>query len=1132
MNLRKARLRTLSAAVVAAATAFTVVGAIPAAANAATGPQPLTPQLVAQLSQGPKKPVIVLLKDQHPESPATGTTGQFRTKATQADQQPLVNEVRATGATHVTQFSVVNGFAATMTSAESTHLATDPGVEAVVPDLPIRMAPIPAATGAGAAAATPKVGPDVCPADPKKPILEPEALQVTHDAYSDPTTPSAQGLATGKGIKVAYLADGVDTNNPDFIRADGSKVFTDYRDFTGEGTDTPNDDREAFGDASAIAAQGRESYDLSDYVNPANPLPKGCDIRVLGMAPGASLVGLKVIASNGFGSTSGVVQAIDYAVNTDHVDVINESLGANPYPDSSTDPFTLANNAAVAAGVTIVNSAGDAGYGNTVDSPASDPLIISAGASSTYRIMAQTWDNLPGFNGKWESDNVSAISSSGITESGRVDDLIAPGDLGWALCSTNTAVHLGCVNYQNKPAPLQAFGGTSQASPLIAGAAALVIQAYASTHNGVKPTPALVKQILTSTATDNYDPSQRQGDGLLNALAAVQAAKSVKDTNGSPTPQGSGLLFGSSQLDATGDPGSTKKFDLKVTNVGASAQTVSAKGRSLTKTLTDDQGKVTLNTTAASNLVNRSGVPGNYVTKAFTVPANADHLDASFAFTGAGTTTLTMILFDPKGTFVGYTLPQGTSPNFGHVDVHTPVAGKWTALIYGAHSTAGFNGPVGYEFTTTRYTGFGSVSGLLHLAPGQSGTLHVTANTPAKPGDLPAAVEVDTSSVGGSTAKSTTHQHFAVPLVLRSLVPNHGQGSFSGVLTGGNGRAGGPAQTNTFAFDVPKGKKDVALSVSLQGATNESVVGYLVSPDGQILSQASNVLGVDANGLPTSYSKSIQGYERDPAPGRWKYVVVFANPVSGASTTEKFTGRLQFDVVDVTASNVPHNTGSVLTAGKPTKVTVRVHNTGVTDGSFYVDARSTAFTDATLVPNATATAVPLSPSASLGYTVPTDTTEVTGITSGSVPVTADLAPNTGEPETLSALGVGGTIAVATDRSPSISQGLWLLEADPIGPFDGLDTGTANFAAVAHTLAFDPAVTSSTGDHWLASVQAPPPAFTPVSVKAGASGTISVTITPKAAKGTVVHGWLYVDKTTTSNSAGDELIGIPYTYTVG
>lgn len=1113
MKLRKTRTRALTAAALAAlaaGTAFVVVGA-----GTGPGSQPLTPALVAQLSQGPKKPVIVLLRDQHPEAPAGGGP---RGAATQSDQRALVDQARQTGATHVHQYSVVNGFAATMTAAESDRLAADPRVQAIVPDLPVRR-PAPAGAAGGArAAATP--GPGACPADPAKPILEPEALQVTHAASSDGATPQAQTLATGKGVKVAYLADGIDVNNPDFVRPDGSKVFSDYQDFSGEGTATPNDDREAFGDASAIAAQGRQTYDLADFVSPANPLPKGCTIQVRGMAPGASLVGLKVIASSGFGSTSAVVQAIDYAVTVDHVDVINESLGANPYPDSGTDPFSLANNAAVAAGVTVVSSAGDAGYGNTIGSPASDPLIISAGASTTYRLMAQTWDGLPGFAGTWHSDNVAAISSSGITESGRVYDLLAPGDLGWALCSTNTAVHLGCTNYTGKPAPIQAFGGTSQASPLIAGAAALVIQAYAATHGGAKPAPALVKRILTSTATDEFDPAQRQGAGLLDALAAVQAAQSIVDGNGAPAPRGAGLLFGASQLDGTGNPSTVKDFTLPVTNVGAAAQTITAHGRALSTTLSDQQGSVLLDTRAPATMASRGGAPDVDVTKTFTVPAGADHLDASIAWPATGSTTLTMVLLDPAGAFTGYTMPQGAAPNFGHVDVHSPAAGTWTALIYGAHTASGFHNQVSYRFTASQYAGFGVVTGgPLHLNPGQSGTLRVSATTPGRPGDLAAAVEVDTAA----------HQRFAVPLVLRSLVANDGHGTFAGTLTGGNGRAGGPAQQNTFRFDVQPGRRDLGVSVALQGSVSQNTVGYLVSPDGQILSQATNVTAFDANGNPTAYAKSLQSYVRAPRPGRWSYVVVFANSVSGAATQEQFTGRLRFDLVDVRANGVP--SGGVLPAGKPAAVTVRVRNTGSAAESYFVDARSPVAADTQLVPTGSAANVPLTPSAVVTYVVPTETTQLTGVVSGSIPVSSDLAPNTGEPEVLGMPGPGN-VALATVRSPAVSQGKWLLEGDQVGPFTGSTAGSGNFAVVARTQGFDPAVTSSTGDQWLATVAAQPPAFTPLSVDAGQSGTIAVTITPTAAKGTVVRGVLYVDDTSTTNNAGDELIAIPYTYTVG
>ena len=55
---------------------------------------------------------------------------------------------------------------------------------------------------------------------------------------------------------------------------------------------------------------------------------------------------------------------------------------------------------------------------------------------------------------------------------------------------------------------------------------------------------------------------------MLNALAAVRAAQSVKDANGAGTTVGNSLLFGSSQLAATGAPGSAQSFTETVTNLG------------------------------------------------------------------------------------------------------------------------------------------------------------------------------------------------------------------------------------------------------------------------------------------------------------------------------------------------------------------------------------------------------------------------------------------------------------------------------------------------------------------------------------------------------------------------------------
>ena len=137
-------------------------------------------------------------------------------------------------------------------------------------------------------------------------------------------------------------------------------------------------------------------------------------------------------------------------------------------------------------------------------------------------------------NGTWVSNNISGLSSGGITQAGRTPDLVAPGDLGWALCTPDLDLYGECTDDNGNPSPIQDFGGTSQSSPLTAGAAALVIEAYENTHHGVRPSPAVVKQILTSTATDLGHPAYEQGAGLLNTLKAVQAAQSWQDAQRSP----------------------------------------------------------------------------------------------------------------------------------------------------------------------------------------------------------------------------------------------------------------------------------------------------------------------------------------------------------------------------------------------------------------------------------------------------------------------------------------------------------------------------------------------------------------------------------------------------------------------
>ena len=49
---------------------------------------------------------------------------------------------------------------------------------------------------------------------------------------------------------------------------------------------------------------------------------------------------------------------------------------------------------------------------------------------------------------------------------------------------------------------------------------------------------------------------------------------------------------------------------------------------------------------------------------------------------------------------------------------------------------------------------------------------------------------------------------------------------------------------------------------------------------------------------------------------------------------------------------------------------------------------------------------------------------------------------------------------------------------------------------------------------------------------GQKGTVTLTITPNAPKGTVVHGFIGVDTLNLATASGDDLVNIPYTYKVG
>jgi subtilisin family serine protease len=637
----------------------------------------LTAAEVRRLSANATHHSIIILKNQLSNLPARpGKSARARASAASASQAGVRAELAMVRATHVRSFQLINAVAATVSAAEIQRLRANPAVQAVVPDTFRHFASL----GSGAGPALP-VGPNagtnqqICPSNPAQPLIEPEAREVMN-------VDAAEQIADGTGVKVGIIADGIDPNNPDLIRANGQHVIFDYQDFSGFGPGAPTDGREAFLDAGTIASQANQTYDLSGFVNPAHPLPPGCNIKIKGIAPGASLAVLNVAGSNPGFFNSQIIQAIQWAVIHDHVNVLNESIGGNPLPNTEDDAVALADQAAVAAGVTVVASSGDAGPFNNIGSPATTPGLIAAGGTTTYRVYRQTTrygtQLVPG---GWEDNNITALSSDGTTEFNPATvSVVAPGDRGWSLCSSDTGKFFGCadIDHGTNPPPIWAAGGTSASAPETSGTAALVIESYANAHGGALPSPALVKQIIVSTATDLGAPAEHQGAGLVNTLKAVQLAESIN----TGSPQGNTLLVRQPALSATVNAGQAHVFNVDVTNEGSGSQTVTPTTSGRPTPITNDTGTVTLSS-ASPSYIDGEGRTDFYALHTFGVPAGADNLNGNITWNDQAIGGVAFeTLFDPQGNVAAYSLLGTDQSGFGHVEVRHPAAGTWTAVIF------------------------------------------------------------------------------------------------------------------------------------------------------------------------------------------------------------------------------------------------------------------------------------------------------------------------------------------------------------------------------------------------------------------------------------------------------------------
>jgi hypothetical protein len=983
---------TVTGAGLAAGSTALASVAKPSFSNAA-GPafSRLSPSQVKARSSGKQERMVVVFDNQLANLPANKAHRHARQAKAAAMQAPLVAQLKQVGATHITALSLLNAVAAMMPASEARALSHARGVREVVPDGTVIISGSSSNSKTVAASRVRRSsfaghGQQLCTTRSGKPLVEPEALRSIR---------VAPAIANGQGVIVGNADANTLAGNPNMIRPDGTHVVID----------APNPAENVFsdefnGDVSTIGAQGTVTYTYASQL-PFSNFPANCSFRIVGDAPGASILSTGFFSNtNSLGQIvapesqviAGLQQAADEGAN-----VVSESYGFGALPDGSADLIEPANDALVAAGVVVVESAGDSGSSGTVEAPADDPNVIDVGGTNDLRLLAQA----DGYTHGWLDDNMTTLSSGGTAANGHTVDLIAPGYLALAPAGVG----------QVPPLPTEAFGGTSQSAPFVSGAAADVIQAYRDTHGGTTPTPAQVKQILTSTATDIGAPSDQQGSGLLDIRAAVKAARQMPGTTAHRSFGAPGLVDTPTQLDVQGAGGSVVHQSVSLYNASSRFQRVTGSYRVLGSER-PISSPVTENVSApaaGAALPAQGGTAAAPIT--FNVPRGVDVLDADMRWPDpTNGNILTFILTDPAGRLAQLSYDFGASngpnasPDIQHATVEHPLPGKWTVQIVWANgrghvqlppeTPGSYTGTVTFQASGQDFTTF-PASGPVTIAPRSSVSVPLSIVLPRDPGDAPESVQFSSRDGFGTS----------VPIARRTLIPSTG-GSFSATLTSSVSR--GPGQIKTFRVNVPPGQKDLDVTFNAPDhAADDPVYYYLLSPSdlAPAVAESGNVDATAIETTPTPLNATGHGtlITANPEPGIWEIDVMQGATTDGTVFSQDVSGVLAYNrLAPITETGLPTSAATTVGASASIPITVKVKNTTNHVGLFVLEPTGNDITG-----GATATPVELAPGATGTLTATLTPTAAAGTAvTGTLSVVestdlTDVEPTVGFPTSVS-----------------------------------------------------------------------------------------------------------------------------------
>jgi subtilisin-like proprotein convertase family protein len=419
-------------------------------------------------------------------------------------------------------------------------------------------------------------------------LLDERASQIAAANLSAgvPTQPGYLAWLESEGFSMSTFGFAVDVTDEGFDN--GSSFDPDHADFYVDGV-KPGSDRVRYArnygddpDARDCGGHGTNVASIAtgfnDRTDPANNDEAGFN-HGLGVAPQARIGMSKIFECDGDFDLNGAsfTDLISDAYG-DGARISNSSWGFASNPSSlgaytaasreydalvrDAQPSVAGNQEMVqvfAAGNTGEDVPGDSNEGYaTITPPATAKNVIAVGASESVRSIGMTDGCGVPDSGANHANDIIDFSSRGPTDDQRLKpDLVAPGThvLGARPTHPGYTGSGTCVGQSVFPSGslYNLVSGTSQAAPVVAGAAALIRDWYRREHGGGQdvPSPALTKALLANAAADVAGGSDGKGSTVSGppSMDAGWGRVNLADVFGGPSRE---FIDQSEPLDTSG----------------------------------------------------------------------------------------------------------------------------------------------------------------------------------------------------------------------------------------------------------------------------------------------------------------------------------------------------------------------------------------------------------------------------------------------------------------------------------------------------------------------------------------------------------------------------------------------------